>query len=212
VGPSAHAFFDQLADAMGYPASIPVRALTHSFTREAALRVVARFDAGQAQVFRAMLHDTVTPTVLRAGNSPNVVPGEAEAIVDGRVLPGTRREEFLARVRAVVGPVVRVEMLSWGAPTEFPPDSPVVDAIRTATASLDPGAHVVPWLNVGFTDASQLARLGIQTYGYYPLRLRRDLRFAALFHGDDERVPVDGYRFGFGLFVDTVLTLAAPIG
>lgn len=186
-----------------------LRALLNRASREPALRALSRIDREQADTFRAMLHNTVTPTVLRAGERPNVVPSTAEAILDGRVLPGTTREAFLASVRRVVGHRFELEVIAWGAPTDAPADSPVMDAIRAATARLDPEAVAVPWLNVGFTDASQLARLGIKTYGYYPLRLPPGLRFASLFHGDNERVPVDGYRFGFGLFFETVLQLAS---
>lgn len=210
VGPVSQAFIEQLAVVAGKPRSLLLRGLLNRATRETALRLISRLDREQGAAFRAMLHDTVTPTGLRAGDRPNVVPGTAEAILDGRVLPGTAREAFLARVRRVAGPGINVEVLTWGDPTETDINSTVLDAIRSVAARLDPGASVLPWLNAGFTDASQLSRLGIKTFGYYPLLLPPGTRFSTLFHGDDERVPVDGYRFGFRLFLETVLALVAP--
>lgn len=208
--PVAREFFEQVARTAGWARAPLLRALLKRPTRELALRALGRIDGEQAATFRAMLHDTATATALRAGDRPNVVPGEALAVVDGRLLPGTSRESFVASVRGVVGPGIDVDVTAWGPATESPMDSPVMRAIRAVTAKHDRGAVVVPWLNVGFTDASQLSRLGIQTYGYYPLLLPPGLRFAGMFHGDDERVPVAGYRFGFRLFLDTVLSLAAP--
>ncbi|MGK2966724.1 MAG: peptidase dimerization domain-containing protein [Tepidiformaceae bacterium] len=125
-----------------------------------------------------MLRNTATPTGLRAGEKENVVPGSAEAIVDGRILPGTSLEAYLARVRRVVGPRIEVEVLQSGAPGEVPLDSGLMRVIRDVVKKREPGSKAVPWLNVGFTDAYHLSKLGVQCYGFCPLVLPGEMRFA----------------------------------
>jgi acetylornithine deacetylase/succinyl-diaminopimelate desuccinylase-like protein len=208
VRPAARAFFDEVAKALGRPASLVLAGLHSPLTREASLRALALLDREQARIFRCMLYQTCTPTGLRAGKKENVIPSEAEAIVDGRFLPGTTREGFLREVRRAVGPGIEVEELHGGDPTEVPLDAPLFATIAAKTARHDPDGRAIPWLNVGFTDATHLSRIGVKCYGFYPLRLPPDLKFATLFHGHDERVPLEGYRFGLGLFHDVVRSFA----
>ncbi|HET7738694.1 MAG TPA: M20/M25/M40 family metallo-hydrolase [Tepidiformaceae bacterium] len=212
VRPSARAFFEEIAAAAGGARGSVVRGLLRDATREVSLRVLERAQPDDARVFRAILRNTATPTGLRAGEKENVVPGSAEAIIDGRILPGTSLEAYMARVRRVVGKGIEVEVLQSGDPGEVAIDSELMAVIREVVAAGDPGAKAVPWLNVGFTDAHHLSKLGVQCYGFYPLVLPPDLRFAGLFHGDDERVPVEGYRRGMGIFMEVVERFAGAGG
>jgi acetylornithine deacetylase/succinyl-diaminopimelate desuccinylase-like protein len=141
----------------------------------------------------ASLRDTANVTVFRAGDRANVIPAVATAEVDARVLPG-REAAFRAEVDALLGPDVECE---WNTlpPVESPYDRPVVDAMAAAIAAEDPGATILPYLTAGATDAKSLAQLGIHPYGFAPLRLPPDLDFTALFHGVDERVPIDSLQF-----------------
>jgi acetylornithine deacetylase/succinyl-diaminopimelate desuccinylase-like protein len=147
------------------------------------------------RIVGATLRDTANPTMLKAGYKANVIPATAEAVVDCRVLPG-RREAFEREVDEIIGPdVVR----SWerdlpSVETTF--DGDLVDAMNDALLALDPGARSVPYMLSGGTDAKAFSRLGIRCFGFAPLRLPPDLDFAALFHGVDERVPVDALEFG----------------
>jgi acetylornithine deacetylase/succinyl-diaminopimelate desuccinylase-like protein len=75
-------------------------------------------------------------------------------------------------------------------------DGPLVEAMKAALVAEDPGAHPVPYMLSGGTDAKAFAKLGMRCFGFSPLRLPADLNFAALFHGIDERVPVEGLKFG----------------
>ena len=202
VRPSARIFLEEVARTIGGPASLLVRGLLNPITREASLRALALAQPDQARIFRCMLQHTCSPTGLAAGKKENVIPSAAEAVIDGRFLPGTRMESFVAEVRAAAGPHVDVEVPHSGEPTEVPTEGPLMTRIQACTARHDALGRAVPWLNVGFTDATHLAKIGVRCYGFYPLQLPPDLRFAALFHGHDERVPVEGYKFGVRLFQD----------
>jgi acetylornithine deacetylase/succinyl-diaminopimelate desuccinylase-like protein len=150
---------------------------------------------GIARIVGATLRDTANPTMLKAGYKANVIPATAEAMVDCRVLPG-RKEAFEREVDALIGPdVVR----TWERalpPVETSFDGDLVDAMNAALLSADPDARTVPYMLSGGTDSKAFVRLGIRCFGFAPLRLPPDLDFSALFHGVDERVPVDALHFG----------------
>lgn len=148
-----------------------------------------------ARVVKATLRDTANPTMLRAGYKANVVPATAEAVVDCRVLPG-RRAAFEAEVDALIGPDVTREWIADHPPYETGFDGDLVDAMNAALLACDPDARTVPYMLSGGTDAKSFARLGIRCFGFAPLRLPPELDFAALFHGVDERVPIDSLKFG----------------
>ncbi|HEU4361153.1 MAG TPA: M20/M25/M40 family metallo-hydrolase, partial [Mycobacterium sp.] len=148
-----------------------------------------------ARIVKATLRDTVNPTMLHAGYKANVVPATAEAVVDCRVLPG-RKAAFEAEVDELIGPEVTREWISDQPSYETGFDGDLVDAMNAALLAQDPEARTVPYMMSGGTDAKSFARLGIRCFGFIPLRLPPELDFAALFHGVDERVPVDALKFG----------------
>jgi len=143
----------------------------------------------------ATLRNTVAPTMLAAGYKVNVIPQVATAYVDGRFLPGYE-DELLAEVDSLLSPGVRRETLHRDIALETSFDGPLVDAMAAALRAEDPGARPVPYCLSGGTDAKSFSRLGIRCFGFSPLRLPPDLDFAGMFHGVDERVPVDGLAFG----------------
>lgn len=155
---------------------------------------VARFGPARALV-EAVLRNSTNPTMLSAGYKVNVIPETATAFVDGRVVPGAR-EEFEATVASLIGPAVSWEYEHAEVPLSADPASPTFAAMAAAVRAEDPDAHVVPYCMAGGTDAKQFSRLGITGYGFSPLRLPPDLDYSALFHGVDERVPVDALEFG----------------
>jgi acetylornithine deacetylase/succinyl-diaminopimelate desuccinylase-like protein len=159
-----------------------------------------------AKIVGATLRNTATPTMLKAGYKHNVIPGRAEAVVDGRFLPG-REEEFHATLDDVLGPRVRREVLVSDIALETAFTGDLVDAMSAALVAEDPGARAVPFCMSGGTDAKAFSGLGIRGFGFSPLRLPPDLDFAGMFHGVDERVPVDGLRFGARV-LDRFLDLA----
>ncbi|PWD52272.1 hypothetical protein C8046_01485 [Serinibacter arcticus] len=143
----------------------------------------------------ATLSTTTNPTQLDAGYKANVVPSQASAVVDLRFLPG-RQEEAMATLRELAGEGVRIEPITTDIGLEAPHEGDLVDAMVAAIDSEDPGARVLPYMLSGGTDNKALSLLGIEGYGFAPLRLPADLDFAGMFHGVDERVPVDAVQFG----------------
>ena len=142
----------------------------------------------------ASLSHTASPTVLSAGYKTNVIPTEAHAEIDCRVLPGGE-ETFRAEVERELGPDVSVEWI-WQPPIAAPADAPLVDVIGEAVRESDPDALVVPYLLPASTDNKHLAELGIDGYGFVPLRVPDEFDVFGHFHAVDERVPVDALHFG----------------
>ena len=148
-----------------------------------------------ANILGATLRDTANPTMLSAGYKANVIPQTAEAVVDCRILPG-RQAEFEATVDELIGPDVQREWITKLDSYETTFDGHLVDAMNDAILAHDPGARTVPYMLSGGTDAKAFAKLGIRCFGFAPLQLPADLDFSALFHGVDERVPVEALLFG----------------
>jgi acetylornithine deacetylase/succinyl-diaminopimelate desuccinylase-like protein len=147
-----------------------------------------------SRMIGATLRDTANPTMLSAGYKANVIPSVAEATVDCRVLPG-REEAFERELAEILGPDVEREWLSL-PPVETTFDGDLVDSMVASLQREDPGAKVLPYMLSGGTDAKSFQRLGMRCFGFAPLKLPADLDFSALFHGVDERVPVDALEFG----------------
>ena len=150
---------------------------------------------GMARMIGATLSNTANPTMLQAGYKSNVIPGRAEATVDGRYLPGNE-EEFERQLDALLGPGVTREWIHRDQTLETDFDGPLVEAMGAALHAEDPGARPLPYMMSGGTDAKSFERLGMRCFGFSPLLLPPGVDFAAMFHGIDERVPVDGLRFG----------------
>lgn len=185
--------------AMAQGARGPIKAVLPLLASElAAPRLLdALGDRGFTRSFGALLSNTASPTLLRAGTKANVHPSVAECVVDGRVLPGQTREEFLREVRAVVGEEVELDVFQEQPSVVMPGDTPLFDEIAASIAELEPGAKVIPYLIPGYTDAWAFSKLGCVFYGFVPVRLPRDgPAFAELFHAHDERIPVDGFLWG----------------
>ncbi|RFU43248.1 M20/M25/M40 family metallo-hydrolase [Actinomadura logoneensis] len=156
-----------------------------------------------ARMIGATLRHTLNPTRLDAGYKTNVIPQSATAQVDGRFLPGYE-DDFFATVDELLGPDVRREFVHHDHAVETEYEGALVAAMEAALTSEDPGALPVPYCLSGGTDAKAFARLGMRCYGFAPLRLPAELDFSGMFHGVDERVPVDGLRFGVRV-LDTFL-------
>ena len=162
--------------------------------------------AGPAAGFiRSTLRTTSNPTGLSAGYKHNVIPDAASATIDVRVLPGTE-DDVLAELRGIVGDDIEIEVVTRDIGLETPFEGPLVEAMRAALGRHDPGVPVLPYLMGGGTDNKALSRLGIAGYGFAPLRLPLNLDFTGMFHGVDERVPLDALDFGCRVLADLLRT------
>ena len=167
----------------------------------------------QASAFHAMLHNTATPTILRSGDKLNVIPHEATCELDGRTLPGQRAEDLAREVREVIADErVQVSILSSSPPVvASPARSELYETIEHIVAREAPGVLPVPYMITGFTDARAFSKLGMRCYGFSPLKLdpKYELKFSELFHGINERAPVDGYHWGQRMLVEVVAAFLA---
>ncbi|MEV5915155.1 hypothetical protein DMH25_23805 [Streptomyces sp. WAC 01325] len=148
-----------------------------------------------ARLVEATVRNSANPTMLEAGYKVNVIPGEAVAYVDGRYLPG-HEDEFRATLDQLTGPDVNWEFHHHEVALQSPVDSPTYARMRAAVEEFAPEGHVVPYCMPGGTDAKQFSRLGITGYGFSPLKLPEGYDYGAMFHGVDERVPIEALHFG----------------
>ena len=184
--PTVHALLTGVADLTGLP-----------FDPEDPESVSGLVDAlGPAARFvGATVRNTANPTQLSAGYKANVIPGSAEAVLDTRFLPG-HEDAARATLAELAGPNVRIEDIHRDVALEVPFSGSLVDAMVDALHEEDPGAAVLPYTLSGGTDNKSLSILGITGYGFAPLQLPTSLDFSSMFHGVDERVPVESLRFG----------------
>lgn len=150
---------------------------------------------GMARMIGAVIRNTANPTMLEAGYKANVIPSSAAATIDARYLPG-QEQALLAELDELIGDGIQREFLVRDIAVETSFDGALVDAMSAALRAEDPGGHPVPYLMSGGTDAKSFSTLGMRCFGFSPLLLPPELDFASLFHGIDERVPIEGLRFG----------------
>ncbi|WP_106248434.1 M20/M25/M40 family metallo-hydrolase [Allonocardiopsis opalescens] len=183
---TVRAFLEEVCDAFGIEFDPD--------DEEAVAETVARLGP-IATMIGATLRNSVNPTMLRAGYKTNVIPQTATAEVDGRFLPGLE-DEYFATIDELLGPKVTRDSERQLPAVETDFSGALVAAMADALKAEDPAARAVPYCLSGGTDAKAFAELGIKGYGFAPLKLPPELNFAGMFHGIDERVPVDGLQFG----------------
>jgi acetylornithine deacetylase/succinyl-diaminopimelate desuccinylase-like protein len=203
--PEVRRFLDALGGLQGRAGRAAIPLLLRPRLSELVLRRGVR-DPGMVRLLSALLRNTASPTVVHAGAKVNVIPGRAEAELDGRIAVGSSEAELLAELRALAGPGIELDLLAPSRPpTTSPPDGELFDTVAAVVAEHHPEATAVPTVTPGFTDAKFWSRLGTACYGFAPIRLEPgDPDFAAMFHGDDERVPVAGLKAGLRMLADVV--------
>jgi acetylornithine deacetylase/succinyl-diaminopimelate desuccinylase-like protein len=181
--PTVRQFLEEISDALGiaFDADDPEPALSKLGTL--------------SRIVGATLRNTANPTMLKAGYKHNVIPQTAEAYVDCRFLPGYE-DELLATIDELIGPDIRRETVVQDIALETSFDGDLVDAMVGALQAEDPGSRAIPYCLSGGTDNKSFSLLGVRGFGFSPLRLPADLDFAGMFHGVDERVPLESLRFG----------------
>jgi len=184
---------DAIAAQLPFPTKL-VGPLLHN--RTAASLVLKLVPENSLRLLGPLFYNTVTPTVLKAGGKTNVIPSLAEAQLDCRTLPGQTSEDVIRELQAVVGPEVKLEILTSSTGTEFSTDSELYRLMVKATQAMDPGGLIFPMLMMGATDACQYQNAGIKMYGFTPGLLPKDFPVASLGHGHDERLPLSYIESG----------------
>ncbi len=166
--------------------------------------ILPRLPAGVRYLLQALLTNTAVPTGLRAGGKTNVIPSQAEAEVDCRLLPGQTAADAVSELRRIVGPGVTIEPIKSQPGVEFRSDTDLFRLLGQTLIAHDPEAVPLPFMLSGATDASQYARLGITVYGFTPGQLPADMPLTSLAHGHNERIPVASLHFGVRVLWDVV--------
>ncbi len=153
--------------------------------------------------FAAVTRDTISNTGATSGIKHNVIPADAEATLDCRLLPGETYDHFIKEMRNVIDdPKVEVEVVfgSMGPPSSF--ETEIVSVIEDVVREQVEGALVVPSTCVGFTDSRVLRRHGVHSYGFVPTLM--DASLAAGVHGHNERTPIEGLNTGVQILFEVV--------
>jgi acetylornithine deacetylase/succinyl-diaminopimelate desuccinylase-like protein len=205
VTPVAAEMLTRMAAALPRPQGAVLRQLL----RPRVARVLLPRLGERSRMLNAMLRNTATPTIVETSKKFNVIPSEIEVTLDGRILPGFRTEDLLRELRALLGDEVDLEVtLHDPGPPE--PDLGLFAMLGGILEQADPGAVALPLLMPGVTDGRFFAQLGIQTYGFTPLRLPADFNFWEGVHGSDERVPADAIAFGADAIHSALQRYGAP--
>ena len=191
VTSSARAMVQAIAAELPIPLASPLRGLLQPRLTDRLLDVLGE----RGRPFDPLLHNTANVTVVRGGEKTNVVPGEVELELDCRLLPGFTPAQVFAELRALAGVEVELEVIRHD-PVAAEPDLGMFGLLEGMLRELDPQARPVPLLMAGATDGRFFARLGIQTYGFLPMRLPREMGFMDLIHAENERIPAEEAEFG----------------
>ncbi|HWH45601.1 MAG TPA: M20/M25/M40 family metallo-hydrolase [Thermoleophilaceae bacterium] len=173
----------------------PARLLLEGLLRTPLTDRVIGLMGERGKLFDPLLHNTASPTVVRAGAEINVIPSEVTLDLDCRLLPGFEPGQAIAELRALIGDSAEIEIVR-ADPVAPEADLALFPVLAGILAEADPGAHAIPNLLPAVTDGRFFARLGIQTYGFTPMRLPEGMSFTSLIHAADERIPVDAIEFG----------------
>ena len=208
LSPVMARFLDGAAAALPEAEARRLRAVAGPDPRTSDAALAALCEPTYARATRALLRDTISPTIVNGGVKYNVIPGRAEIWIDCRLLPDSSEESMRAEVVRRLGDelaaVCDVDLAIFGAPVESPIDSPLYRLLESAIRDHDPDGVPLPVMGPFATDAKHTARLGVPTYGFSPLRLAPDERFLDRFHGVDERVSLEALRFGLPVLYDVV--------
>lgn len=191
ITPVARQMIEILASNMAFPKNLVLRRLLNPALTDIMLNLLG--DTGES--LDPLLHNTVNATIVRGGEKINVIPGEVSVNLDGRLLPGFSPEDMIKDVRRIIGDQVELEIVRHEpGPTE--PDMGLFGELAGILEDADPGAIPMPLLLPGVTDARVFSSLGIQTYGFTPMKLPPGFNFFKTIHAADERIPMDAVAFG----------------
>jgi acetylornithine deacetylase/succinyl-diaminopimelate desuccinylase-like protein len=191
VTPVVREYVERIAAELPRPKRDVLLATLKPRLADGALRTLGE----EGRRLEASLRHTVNATIIRASDKINVVPSTVEVELDTRALPGFAPEQVMAEVRDLTGDDVELELIRHD-PGPPAPDLTLYELLAGVLRELDAEGIPVPFMQPGVTDARFFAPLGIQTYGFVPLRLPVDFDFLSVVHAADERVPVSALDFG----------------
>lgn len=175
----------------GFPLNIVIFLLLQPLLTNFVLKLMGP----SGDYFYSLLRNVLNPAIFKGGKSINVVPDSVEVHCDGRVLPGIPLDLFISEVQKIAGSDATIRVLQREDQVH-PVDYGMFDLLKSILAELDPSAGVIPGLLPGSTDGRFFSKLGIQSYGFIPMNIPRDIQFLQLIHGPNERIPIKSLDFG----------------
>jgi len=191
VTPPAHLMFSSLASALGGVSGWTISQLLNPKLADHVLKLLGK----RGRLFNPLLHNTISPTILHGSNKINVIPSEVSVELDGRLLPGLKPDDLIRELRKLTGNNAKFEVIRHGhSPVKT--DMGLFDTLAGIIKDFDPNGVPIPMLMSAFTDGRFFSRLGIQTYGYIPMKLPKKFKFIETIHAADERIPIEAVEFG----------------
>jgi acetylornithine deacetylase/succinyl-diaminopimelate desuccinylase-like protein len=191
VTPPAHFLFSSLASALGGVRGWTISQLLKPKLADYVLKLLGK----RGRLFNPLLHNTISPTILHGSNKINVIPSEVSVELDGRLLPGLNPDDLIKELRKFTGKNAKFEVIRHDhSPVKT--DMGLFDTLAGILKELDPNGVPIPMLMAAFTDGRFFSRLGIQTYGYIPMKLPEEFKFTETIHAADERIPIEAVEFG----------------
>lgn len=191
ITPVARQMIEILASNVAFPKGLILRQLLNPILTDIILNLLG--DIGG--YIDPLLHNTVNATIVRGGDIINVIPSEVSVELDGRLLPGFSPEDIIKEVRQIIGDQVELEIVRY-EPAPAEPNMGLFGELAGILQDADPGAIPMPLLLPAVSDARIFSRLGIQTYGFTPMKLPPGFDFFKTVHAADERIPMDAVVFG----------------
>ena len=191
ITPPAHLMFRSLASALGGVSGWTISQLLNPKLADHVLKLLGK----RGRLFNPILHNTISPTILHGSNKINVIPSEVSVELDGRLLPGLKPDDLIRELRKFTGKNAKFEVIRHDySPVKT--DMGLFETLAGILKELDPNGIPIPMLMSAFTDGRFFSRLGIQTYGYIPMKLPKEFKFTETLHAADERIPIEAVEFG----------------
>lgn len=181
----------EISKSIGFPRNLIFYMLQNRFLSKLVLKLFKKL----TPIFYPLLHNIANPSIINGGDKINVIPGLVEIKMDGRVLPEISNDDYMEEVRLLAGKDVELKVLQ-NEQRKYPVNYGLFNRLKSILLEMDPEASVVPFLLPGSTDGRFFSNLNIQTYGFIPMDMPKDLNFMKMIHGADERIPVTCLHYG----------------
>jgi len=191
ITPGVKASVEAIAGELSGATALILKQLLNPMLTDTILDVVGE----RLRVFDPLLHNTVSPSILYGSNKVNVIPAEVSVELDGRLLPGYSPDDLIRELHQIAGQDVSIELIRHD-PYPAEPDLSMYNLLSDTLKKADPEGYPVPLVLPGVTDGRHFSRLGIQTYGFLPMKLPPEFNFSASIHAANERIPVETMEFG----------------
>jgi acetylornithine deacetylase/succinyl-diaminopimelate desuccinylase-like protein len=195
ITPPAHLLFSSLASALGGVSGWMISQLLNPKLADHVLKLLGK----RGRLFNPLLHNTISPTILHGSNNINVIPSEVSVDLNGRLLPGLKPDDLIKELRKFAGNNAKFEVIRY----DYSPvnnNMGLFETLASIIKELDPNGVPIPMLMSSFTDGRFFSRLGIQTYGYIPIKLPKYFYLSETNHAAEERIPIEAVEFGTNAF------------